>query len=158
MPDRVTARQMIANNTLTEPMLELLSAMVKGRRNILVSGVAGAGKTTLLNILSGYIPNDERIVTIEDEADFRLHLMQEHVVRLVSRPPNTGGKGAIRQRELVINSLRMRPDRIVVGEVRFDEAFDFVQALLQGMRDYLAFMPTRRLMLSLVSKTWPRWR
>jgi pilus assembly protein CpaF len=126
----VTARQMIENMTLTEPMLELLSAMVKGRLNILVSGGTGAGKTTLLNVLSGYIPNSDRIVTIEDAAE--LQLKQEHVVRLETRPPNIEGKGAVRQRQLVINSLRMRPDRIVVGEVRGEEAFDMLQAMNTG--------------------------
>ncbi|HTS36256.1 MAG TPA: CpaF family protein [Candidatus Solibacter sp.] len=126
----VTARQMIENQTLTESMLELLSAMVKGRLNILVSGGTGAGKTTLLNVLSGYIPNSDRIVTIEDAAE--LQLKQEHIVRLETRPPNIEGKGAVRQRELVINSLRMRPDRIVVGEVRGEEAFDMLQAMNTG--------------------------
>jgi pilus assembly protein CpaF len=126
----VTARQMIENHTLTEPMLELLSAMVKGRLNILISGGTGAGKTTLLNVLSGYIPNSDRIVTIEDAAE--LQLKQEHIVRLETRPPNIEGKGAVRQRELVINSLRMRPDRIVVGEVRGEEAFDMLQAMNTG--------------------------
>jgi pilus assembly protein CpaF len=126
----ITARQMIENHTLTEPMLELLSAMVKGRLNILVSGGTGAGKTTLLNVLSGYIPNSDRIVTIEDAAE--LQLKQEHVVRLETRPPNIEGKGAVRQRQLVINSLRMRPDRIVVGEVRGEEAFDMLQAMNTG--------------------------
>ena len=128
--DPVTARNMIENQTLTEPMLEFLSAMVKGRLNILISGGTGAGKTTLLNVLSGYIPNTERIVTIEDAAE--LQLKQEHVVRLETRPPNIEGKGAIRQRQLVINSLRMRPDRIVVGEVRGEEAFDMLQAMNTG--------------------------
>ncbi|HUA17031.1 MAG TPA: CpaF family protein [Verrucomicrobiae bacterium] len=128
--DPITARQMIENQTLTEPMLELLSAMVKGRLNILVSGGTGAGKTTLLNVLSGYIPNLDRIVTIEDAAE--LQLKQEHVVRLETRPPNIEGKGAVRQRQLVINSLRMRPDRIVVGEVRGEEAFDMLQAMNTG--------------------------
>jgi len=128
--DPVTARNMIENKTLTEPMLELLSAMVKGRLNILISGGTGAGKTTLLNVLSGYIPNSERIVTIEDAAE--LQLKQEHVVRLETRPPNIEGKGAVRQRQLVINSLRMRPDRIVVGEVRGEEAFDMLQAMNTG--------------------------
>src|ERR1700733_12169524 len=126
----VTARQMIENQTLTESMLELLSAMVKGRLNILVSGGTGAGKTTLLNVLSGYIPNTERIVSIEDAAE--LQLKQEHIVRLETRPPNIEGKGAVRQRQLVINSLRMRPDRIVVGEVRGEEAFDMLQAINTG--------------------------
>ena len=121
---------MIENKSLTEPMLELLSAMVKGRLNFLISGGTGAGKTTLLNVLSGYIPNSERIVTIEDAAE--LQMKQEHVVRLETRPPNIEGKGAVRQRQLVINSLRMRPDRIVVGEVRGEEAFDMLQAMNTG--------------------------
>jgi pilus assembly protein CpaF len=128
--DPVTARNMIENHTLTEAMLELLSTMVKGRLNLLISGGTGAGKTTLLNVLSGYIPNVERIVTIEDAAE--LQLKQEHVVRLETRPPNIEGKGAVRQRQLVINSLRMRPDRIVVGEVRGEEAFDMLQAMNTG--------------------------
>jgi pilus assembly protein CpaF len=128
--DPVTARNMIQNHTLTEAMLELLSIMVKGKLNLLVSGGTGAGKTTLLNVLSGYIPNVERIVTIEDAAE--LQLKQEHVVRLETRAPNIEGKGAIRQRQLVINSLRMRPDRIVVGEVRGEEAFDMLQAMNTG--------------------------
>jgi pilus assembly protein CpaF len=128
--DPITARQMIENKTLTEPMLELLSAMVKGRLNLLISGGTGAGKTTVLNVLSGYIPNNERIVTIEDAAE--LQMKQEHVVRLETRPPNIEGKGAIRQRQLVINSLRMRPDRIVLGEVRGEEAFDMLQAMNTG--------------------------
>src|SRR5580698_9309992 len=123
--DPVTARNMIENHTLTEAMLELLSTMVKGKLNLLISGGTGAGKTTLLNVLSGYIPNVERIVTIEDAAE--LQLKQEHVVRLETRAPNIEGKGAVRQRQLVINSLRMRPDRIVVGEVRGEEAFDMLQ-------------------------------
>jgi pilus assembly protein CpaF len=128
--DPVTARQMIENKSLTEPMLELLSGMVKGRLNLLISGGTGAGKTTVLNVLSGYIPNTERIVTIEDAAE--LQMKQEHVVRLETRPPNIEGKGAVRQRQLVINSLRMRPDRIVVGEVRGEEAFDMLQAMNTG--------------------------
>jgi pilus assembly protein CpaF len=126
----VTARQMIENQTLTESMLELLSALVKGRLNLIVSGGTGAGKTTLLNVLSGYIPNAERVVTIEDAAE--LQLKQENIVRLETRPPNIEGKGAVRQRQLVINSLRMRPDRIVVGEVRGEEAFDMLQAMNTG--------------------------
>jgi pilus assembly protein CpaF len=128
--DPVTARNMIENHSITEPMLELLSAMVKGKLNLLISGGTGAGKTTLLNVLSGYIPNVERIVTIEDAAE--LQLKQEHVVRLETRAPNIEGKGAVRQRQLVINSLRMRPDRIVVGEVRGEEAFDMLQAMNTG--------------------------
>jgi len=128
--DPVTARDMIENQTMMAPMLDLLSATVEGRLNILISGGTGAGKTTLLNVLSGYIPNSERVVTIEDAAE--LQLKREHVLRLETRPPNIEGKGAIRQRELVINSLRMRPDRIVVGEVRGDEAFDMLQAMNTG--------------------------
>ncbi|MGA7295449.1 MAG: CpaF family protein [Terriglobales bacterium] len=128
--DPVTARNMLENKTLTEPMLELLSAVVKGRLNVIISGGTGAGKTTVLNVLSGYIPNSERIVTIEDAAE--LQLKQEHVVRLETRPPNIEGKGSVRMRQLVINSLRMRPDRIVVGEVRGEEAFDMLQAMNTG--------------------------
>ncbi len=128
--DPITARNMLENKSLTEPMLELLSTMVKGRLNLLISGGTGAGKTTLLNVLSGYIPNTDRIVTIEDAAE--LQLKQEHVVRLETRPPNIEGKGAVRQRQLVINSLRMRPDRIVIGEVRGEEAFDMLQAMNTG--------------------------
>jgi pilus assembly protein CpaF len=128
--DPVTSRIMLDNKTLSEAMLDLLAAMVKGRLNLLISGGTGAGKTTLLNVLSGYIPNSERIVTIEDAAE--LQLKQEHVVRLETRPPNIEGKGAVRMRQLVINSLRMRPDRIVVGEVRGEEAFDMLQAMNTG--------------------------
>jgi pilus assembly protein CpaF len=128
--DPLTARNMLDNKTLTGPMLELLSAMVKGRLNLIISGGTGAGKTTVLNVLSGYIPNSERIVTIEDAAE--LQLKQEHVVRLETRPPNIEGKGSVRMRQLVINSLRMRPDRIVVGEVRGEEAFDMLQAMNTG--------------------------
>ncbi|MBS1853152.1 MAG: CpaF family protein [Acidobacteria bacterium] len=128
--DPITARNMLTNKSLTEPMLELLGAMVKGRLNLLISGGTGAGKTTVLNVLSGYIPNSERIVTIEDAAE--LQMKQEHVVRLETRPPNIEGKGAVRQRQLVINSLRMRPDRIIVGEVRGEEAFDMLQAMNTG--------------------------
>jgi pilus assembly protein CpaF len=128
--DPITSRHMLDNKTLSEPMLEFLSAMVKGRLNLLISGGTGAGKTTLLNVLSGYIPNSDRVVTIEDAAE--LQLKQEHVVRLETRPPNIEGKGAVRMRQLVINSLRMRPDRIVVGEVRGEEAFDMLQAMNTG--------------------------
>jgi pilus assembly protein CpaF len=128
--DPITARNMLDNKSLTEPMLELLSAVVKGRLNVIISGGTGAGKTTVLNVLSGYIPNSERIVTIEDAAE--LQLKQEHIVRLETRPPNIEGKGSVRMRQLVINSLRMRPDRIVVGEVRGEEAFDMLQAMNTG--------------------------
>src|SRR5438876_839359 len=128
--DPLTSRHLLQNKSLTESMLELMAAMVKARLNVLISGGTGAGKTTLLNALSAYIPNTERIVTIEDAAE--LQLKQEHVVRLETRPANIEGKGAIRQRHLVINSLRMRPDRIIVGEVRGEEAFDMLQAMNTG--------------------------
>jgi pilus assembly protein CpaF len=128
--DPLTDKDLVANKSITEPMLELLKCMVKGRLNILISGGTGSGKTTLLNVMSGYIPSTERIVTIEDAAE--LQLKQEHVVRLETRPPNIEGKGAVKQRQLVINSLRMRPDRIIVGEVRGDEAFDMLQAMNTG--------------------------
>jgi pilus assembly protein CpaF len=111
-------------------MLELLRGCVKARLNVLISGGTGAGKTTFLNVLSSYISNRERIVTIEDAAELLLN--QEHVVRLETRPPNIEGKGAIHQRQLVINALRMRPDRILVGEVRGEEALDMLQAMNTG--------------------------
>jgi pilus assembly protein CpaF len=126
----LTVDDMINNNSLTPAMLELLKGVVKARLNCLISGGTGSGKTTLLNCLSGFIPDDERIVTIEDAAELQLH--QEHVVRLETRPPNIEGKGAVRQRQLVINALRMRPDRIVVGEVRGEEALDMLQAMNTG--------------------------
>jgi pilus assembly protein CpaF len=111
-------------------MMVLLEACVRSRLSMIISGGTGAGKTTLLNVLSGFIPEDERIVTIEDAAELRLR--QEHVARMESRPPNIEGSGAIRIRELVINALRMRPDRIVVGEVRGEEALDMLQAMNTG--------------------------
>ena len=128
--DRLTAERLVAYETVIPQMLELLEGCVKGKLNIMISGGTGAGKTTLLNILSGYIPGNERIVTIEDAAE--LQLRQEHVVRLETRPANIEGKGAVRQRQLVVNALRMRPDRIVVGEVRADEAVDMLQAMNTG--------------------------
>jgi pilus assembly protein CpaF len=128
--DPLTADELMGNYTLTPEMLELMQGCVRARLNVLISGGTGAGKTTLLNVLSSYISNRERIVTIEDAAELQLH--QEHVVRLETRPPNIEGKGAIRQRQLVINSLRMRPDRIVVGEVRGEEALDMLQAMNTG--------------------------
>ena len=126
----LTAEKLLANKALTQPMLDLLRAAVQARLNIVISGGTGAGKTTLLNCLSSFISEKERIVTIEDSAE--LQLRQEHVVRLETRPPNVEGKGAIRQRELVINALRMRPDRIVLGEVRGEEALDMLQAMNTG--------------------------
>jgi pilus assembly protein CpaF len=122
--------QILANRTVTAPIFEALKAAVRAKLNIVISGGTGAGKTTLLNVLSGYISDTERIVTIEDSAE--LQLQQEHVVRLECRPPNVEGKGAVRQRELVINALRMRPDRIIVGEVRGEEALDMLQAMNTG--------------------------
>jgi pilus assembly protein CpaF len=128
--DPLTADDLLQNGTLTPPMLELLRGCVKARLNILVSGGTGAGKTTFLNVLSSYISNRERIVTVEYAAELQLH--QDHVVRLETRPANIEGRGAIQQRQLVINSLRMRPDRIIVGEVRGEEALDMLQAMNTG--------------------------
>lgn len=150
-PDDLLRSQM-----LTKPMLELLQRAVEARINIVVSGGTGAGKTTLLNVLSGFISSKERIVTIEDSAE--LLMRQEHVVRLETRPPNTEGRGAVRQRELMINALRMRPDRIVLGEVRGEETIDMLQAMNTGHdgslttihsnspRDALARMETMAMM------------
>ena len=126
----IGAEQLLANRTVTAPIFEALKAAVRAKLNIVISGGTGAGKTTLLNVMSGYISETERIVTIEDSAE--LQLQQEHVVRLECRPPNVEGKGAVRQRELVINALRMRPDRIIVGEVRGEEALDMLQAMNTG--------------------------
>jgi len=128
--ERLKAEDLVTLNALTAPMLEFLSHCVRARMNCLISGGTGAGKTTLLNVLSSFIGDHERVVTIEDAAE--LQLRQEHVARLETRPPNVEGKGAIRQRELVINALRMRPDRIVVGEVRGAEALDMLQAMNTG--------------------------
>jgi len=121
---------LVRSLTMTEAMRQVLEYCVKARLNILISGGTGSGKTTLLNALSSYIPDDERIVTIEDAAELRLQ--QTHVARLETRPPNIEGTGAIRIRELVINALRMRPDRIIVGEVRGEEALDMLQAMNTG--------------------------
>jgi pilus assembly protein CpaF len=128
--ERLTINDLIQFNSLPPQMAEVAAACVKSRLNILVSGGTGAGKTTLLNCLSNYIPENERIVTIEDSAE--LKLQQEHVVRLETRPPNIEGQGSVTQRELVRNALRMRPDRIVVGEVRGGEALDMMQAMNTG--------------------------
>src|SRR5688572_23443777 len=128
--ERLKGDKLVGLKSLTQPMLDFLTHCVRCRLNCLVSGGTGAGKTTLLNILSGFISERERIVTIEDAAELQLH--QEHVARLETRPPNIEGKGAIRQRQLVINALRMRPDRIVVGEVRGEEALDMLQAMNTG--------------------------
>src|SRR2546423_1009183 len=128
--DPITSRNMIENRTLTEAMLETLVCMVKARVNILISGGTGAGKTTLLNVLSGFIPDDERVVTIEDAAELKLH--QEHVVRLEVARPDADGTGGVSVRDLVRNALRMRPERIVVGECRGGETLDMLQAMNTG--------------------------
>ncbi len=128
--DPLKLDDLITLKTLTPAIGELLKGIVKARLNVLISGGTGAGKTTLLNVLSGFIPANERIVTIEDSAE--LQLQQEHVVRLETRPANIEGRGQIAQRDLVRNSLRMRPDRIVVGEVRGEEALDMLQAMNTG--------------------------
>jgi pilus assembly protein CpaF len=128
--ERLKAEDLVALRAMTRPMLEFLEHCVRAKLNAIISGGTGAGKTTLLNVLSSFISERERIVTIEDAAELQLH--QEHVARLETRPPNVEGKGAIRQRQLVINSLRMRPDRIVVGEVRGEEALDMLQAMNTG--------------------------
>jgi len=128
--ERLKADDLVSLKALTQPMLEFLSHCVRARLNCLISGGTGAGKTTLLNVLSSFISEHERIVTIEDAAE--LQMRQEHVARLETRPPNVEGKGAVRQRQLVINALRMRPDRIVVGEVRGEEALDMLQAMNTG--------------------------
>jgi len=155
----ITEDDLIKNQTLTQPMLELLRGAVKSRLNIVVSGGTGAGKTTLLNVLSGYISDKERIVTIEDSAE--LQMKQRHCVRLETRPANIEGRGAVMQRQLVINSLRMRPDRIIVGEVRGEEALDMLQAMNTGHdgsittvhantpRDAIARMETMAMMANL---------
>src|SRR3989475_192163 len=155
----ISEDDLLANQTLTPQMLELIQGAVKSRLNIVISGGTGAGKTTLLNVLSGYISDKERIVTIEDSAE--LIMKQRHVVRLECRPANVEGTGAIKQRQLLINSLRMRPDRIVVGEVRGEEALDMLQAMNTGHdgslttihannpRDAVARMETMALMANL---------
>ena len=128
--DKLGANDLVTRKSLTDPMLTFMRAAVACRSNIIISGGTGAGKTTLLNVLSSFIGETERVITIEDAAE--LMLRQRHVVRLETRPANIEGKGAIRQRQLVINALRMRPDRIVVGEVRGEEAVDMLQAMNTG--------------------------
>jgi pilus assembly protein CpaF len=128
--DRLGANDLVERESLTAPMLEFLKGAIGARLNVIVSGGTGAGKTTMLNVLSSFIAESERVVTIEDAAE--LTLRQRHVVRLETRPPNIEGKGGIRQRQLVINALRMRPDRIIVGEVRGEEALDMLQAMNTG--------------------------
>jgi len=126
----LTCDDLIRLGTINEPLARVLNGIVHGRLNIVISGGTGTGKTTLLNILSGFVPHSERIVTIEDSAE--LQLQQPHVVRLETRPPNIEGKGEVTQRDLVRNALRMRPDRIIVGEVRGPEALDMLQAMNTG--------------------------
>lgn len=128
--DKLQISDLVNKRSLTPEIAELLRGIVEARLNILISGGTGCGKTTILNILSGFIPSDERIVTIEDSAE--LQLRQEHVVRLETRPPNVEGRGEVTQRELVKNCLRMRPDRIVMGEVRSGECLDMLQAMNTG--------------------------
>jgi pilus assembly protein CpaF len=128
--DRLGAQDLVERDSLTQSMLDFLKAAVGGRLNVIVSGGTGAGKTTLLNVLSSYIGPHERVVTIEDAAE--LMLRQRHVVRLETRPPNIEGKGGVKQRDLVVNALRMRPDRIIIGEVRSEEALDMLQAMNTG--------------------------
>ncbi len=128
--DRIGAQDMVDRQSLTQPMLDFLQGAVAARMNVIVSGGTGAGKTTLLNALSSFISERERIVTIEDAAE--LTLKQRHTVRLETRPANIEGQGAVRQRQLVVNALRMRPDRIIVGEVRGEEALDMLQAMNTG--------------------------
>ena len=126
----VAAETLVKLQSISAEMLEVLAAAVKARISLLISGGTGAGKTTFLNIMSGYIPSKERLITIEDAAE--LQLQQKNVVRLETRPPNVEGEGAVRQRQLLINCLRMRPDRIIIGEVRGEEAFDMLQAMNTG--------------------------
>jgi pilus assembly protein CpaF len=132
----LTAEALVELKTMSPEMLEVLAAAVRARISILISGGTGAGKTTFLNMLSRFIPQSERIVTIEDAAE--LQLAQQNIVRLETRPPNVEGQGAIRQRQLLINSLRMRPDRIIIGEVRGEEAFDMLQAMNTGHEGSMA--------------------
>jgi pilus assembly protein CpaF len=128
--ERLAAQDLVVRETLTQPMLDFLNAAVSSRLNVIVSGGTGAGKTTMLNVLSSFISDKERIVTIEDAAE--LMLRQRHVVRLETRPANIEGKGAVKQRDLMINALRMRPDRIILGEVRGEEALDMLQSMNTG--------------------------
>ena len=132
----IGSNQLVALKSISAEMMEVLAAAVRARISILISGGTGAGKTTFLNILSQYIPQSERIITIEDAAE--LQLAQENIVRLETRPPNVEGQGAIRQRQLLINCLRMRPDRIILGEVRGEEAFDMLQAMNTGHEGSMA--------------------
>lgn len=128
--DMLTADQLLANGSMSQECLNVLKRAVEGRRNIIISGGTGTGKTTMLNLISNYIPRNERIITIEDSAE--LNLKHPHVVRLETRPPNTEGRGRITARDLVVNALRMRPDRIILGEVRSSEIIELLQAMNTG--------------------------
>jgi pilus assembly protein CpaF len=132
----LASNHLVKLNSISAEMMEVLAAAVRARLSILISGGTGAGKTTFLNILSTFIPQSERIVTIEDAAELRL--AQENIVRLETRPPNVEGQGAVRQRQLLINSLRMRPDRVILGEIRGEEAFDMLQAMNTGHEGSMA--------------------
>jgi pilus assembly protein CpaF len=147
----LTSEDLLRHRALTPQMMEILRSAVRARLNIVVSGGTGSGKTTLLNVLSGFISGSERIVTIEDSAE--LQIKQEHVARLECRPSNLEGKGAVRQRELVINALRMRPDRIILGEVRGEEALDMLQSITtihaNNPRDAIARIETMAMMGSI---------
>jgi pilus assembly protein CpaF len=132
----MTAERLLDLKSISAPMLQTLQSAVRAKISILISGGTGAGKTTFLNMLSRYVPSTERLVTIEDAAE--LQIQQENVVRLETRPPNVEGAGAVRQRQLLINSLRMRPDRIIIGEVRGEEAFDMLQAMNTGHEGSMA--------------------
>ncbi len=134
--ERMKMKDLVKLDSLNAQVADVLAGVVRARSNILISGGTGSGKTTMLNIMSGYIQNDERIITIEDAAE--LQLQQEHVVRLETRPQNVEGRGTVTQRELVKNALRMRPERIILGEVRGDEAFDMLQAMNTGHDGSLA--------------------
>jgi pilus assembly protein CpaF len=134
--DRLDVDRMIEYQSLTRQMADLLRGVVESRLNVLISGGTGTGKTTMLNVMSGFIPADERIITIEDSAE--LQLQQPHVLRLETRPPNIEGKGEVTQRDLVKNALRMRPERIVLGEIRAGEALDMLQAMNTGHDGSLA--------------------
>ena len=149
--DPFTVSDLIRMGTFTEPVASLLAATVEGGMNILVSGGTGTGKTTLLNVLSSFVPHEDRIVTIEDAVELQLH--QEHVIRLEARPPNIEGNGQITIRDLVRNSLRMRPDRIIIGEVRGAEALDMLQAMNTGHDGSLTTVHANTR-----ATRWPGWR
>lgn len=151
--DPFTADDLVSFGTFTPTLRDFLDAAVRGRLNVLISGGTGSGKTTTLNVLSSSIPSDERIITIEDAADLQLH--QEHVLRLESRPSNIEGKGQVSIRDLLRNSLRMRPDRIVVGQVRDGAALDMLQAMNTGHDGSLCTVHSNKPRDAMVD--WRRW-